>query len=272
MKRLKKVFRNRSSPAFIAFLVAGDPDCRTCIEIAKRVINAGADVLELGMPFSDPGADGPTIQKADERALSKGMTPDLLFDTVRAIRTYSQVPIVLLTYYNIVFRRRIERFYDEAKDAGIDGILIVDMPLEESEEVVRVARQYGLDQIFLITATTSDRRLKRILSHGSGFFYLVSILGVTGVREELPSNVLDFIRHIRQKTTLPLAVGFGISRPEHVKPLVGAGVDGIIVGSAIVTIIERYLKDNDTMQMEISHYIRGMKKAIEATYVVKGIH
>lgn len=264
MTRLPKVFSNRSSPAFITFIVAGDPDTTTCIDVAKQLIDSGADILELGMPFSDPVADGPTIQKADERTLSRGMTPDLLFEIIRMIRLYSEVPIVILTYYNIVLQRGIERFYHEAKLAGIDGILIVDMPPEESREVVSTAKNYGLDQIFLVAETTSNRRLNLILSHASGFLYLVSTLGVTGTREELSQNVFQLIRHVRQETSLPLAVGFGISKPTHVKSLKESGVDGIIVGSAIVDIIERHLNEKDTMLDRISSFVIEMKRAIEA--------
>ena len=263
MTRITDAFQRLQSPAFIAFLVAGDPDRNTCLELAKQVIRAGADILEFGMPFSDPVADGPTIQKADERALFAGMTPDILFDMVRELRKDTDVPIVLLTYYNVVLRRGIRRFYREAHDAGIDGILIVDMPYEESDEVVQVAGKLGMNQIFLVSVTTSKKRLNQIVSRAGGFLYLVSTTGVTGAREELDGGVFDLIRTVRKQSTLPLAVGFGISRPEHVRPLVSAGADAVIVGSAIVHIIEQNLNNKEMMVKEVSHYVSAMKKATE---------
>lgn len=263
MTRITGTFQRLQSPAFIAFLVAGDPDRDTSLELAKRVIRAGADILEFGMPFSDPVADGPTIQKADERALSGGMTPDILFDIVRELRKDTDVPIVLLTYYNVVFRRGIRRFYRQAQYAGIDGILIVDMPWEESDEVVKIAGTLGMDQIFLVSVRTSKKRLDQIVSRARGFLYLVSTTGVTGARGELDQVVFDLIRSVRKQTDLPLAVGFGISRPEHVRPLLSAGANAVIVGSAIVDIIGENLENKGMMVNEVSRYVSEMKKAME---------
>src|SRR5512137_859781 len=159
MGRIEKAFSRGKRPLFIGFTVAGDPDKATCVRIARALIAGGTDILELGVPFSDPVADGPTIQKADERALAAGTTPDTVFEIVREIRRGSDVPIVFLTYYNIVHRRGIKQFYQEARDAGVDGILIADMPVEESEEVCTVASQYGIDPVFLITQTTTEKRI-----------------------------------------------------------------------------------------------------------------
>ncbi|MDD1678516.1 MAG: tryptophan synthase subunit alpha, partial [Methanomicrobiales archaeon] len=212
MKRLSRIFQGRDHPAFIAFLVAGDPEYAASVSYAKAIIDAGADVLELGMPFSDPVADGSVIQEADERALAAGMTPDLLFSLLREIRNYSEIPLVILTYYNSVFTRGVARFYEEAAAAGADAILIVDLPVEESEEVVAVAQQTGIDPIFLVTATTSEERLSRITSRAGGFLYLVSTLGVTGMREDRFPHIEDLIRTVRKTSLLPIAVGFGISR------------------------------------------------------------
>ena len=162
MGRIEKVFADGKKPAFIGFTVAGDPDKTTCIRIARALIAGGTDILELGIPFSDPVADGPTIQKADERALGAGTTPSSVFEIVREIRKGSDVPIVFLTYYNIVYRRGIDRFYREAHDAGVDGILIADMPVEESDEACNAALRYCIDPVFLISQTTSDKRIKTI--------------------------------------------------------------------------------------------------------------
>lgn len=262
MSRITQVFLNRRTPVFIAFLVAGDPDPDTSLELAKTLIHAGADILELGMPFSDPVADGPTIQKADERALNEGMNPDRLFNMVRALREESEIPIVLLTYFNSVYRRSIDQFYRQARNAGIDGILIVDMPVEESDDVISIARDIGMDQIFLVSVTTSPKRLHRIASTAGGFLYLVSTTGVTGARDTLPPSVFDLICSVRREADLPIAVGFGISKPEHLQPLVSAGADGIIVGSAIVDIIGQYLEDKQTMREKILRYAEEMKKAM----------
>jgi tryptophan synthase alpha chain len=169
---------------------------------------------------------------------------------------------VLLTYYNSVFRRGIDRFYHQAQEAGIDGILIVDMPVEESDDVVSIARDTGIEQIFLISVTTTPERLQKIISPAGGFLYLASTTGVTGARDVLPPRVLDLINSVRHETDLPIAVGFGISKPEHVQPLARAGADGIIVGSAIVDIIDLHLENKQIMSEEILRYAKKMKKAM----------
>ncbi|MCX6689072.1 MAG: tryptophan synthase subunit alpha, partial [Methanoregula sp.] len=201
------------------------------------------------------------IQKADERALLAGTTPDTVFCLVREIRAYSDVPIVLLTYYNMVYRRGVDRFYREAHDAGVDGILIADMPVEESAEVVEIARRYDIDPIFLVTRTTSAERMDEIVSRARGYLYLVSVLGVTGTREHVPEEAVALIHRVKTHTALPLALGFGISAPEHVKTCADAGADGVIVGSAIVSIIEKNLGDIPRMERELKQYVARMKVA-----------
>lgn len=264
MSRIQERFANRDSPVFIPFLVAGDPDRETSLALAREVIRAGADILELGMPFSDPVADGPVIQGADDRALEGGMNPDLLFGMVRELRLSSNVPIVLLTYYNIVLRRGVKRFYSDAYDSGIDGILIVDLPPEEAGEALSAARNSGIDPVFIVSGTTSKERVQLIASVTRGFLYVVSTTGVTGAREKMDPGVYGLIRDLRRQTDLPLAVGFGISRPEHVQPLVDAGADGIIVGSAIVEVIERHLGHLQAMKSGVSSYVSAMKHTISA--------
>jgi tryptophan synthase alpha chain len=261
MGRIEKAFAVVKKPAFIGFVVAGDPDKVTCIRISRALIAGGTDILELGVPFSDPVADGPTIQKADERALAAGTTPDSVFDIVREIRKESEVPIVLLTYYNIVHHRGIERFYHEAHDAGVDGILIADMPVEESEEVCAVASQYGIDPIFLVTQTTSDDRINKIAAKACGYLYLVAVLGVTGVRDQVSEGAIDLLHRVRMHTPLPLALGFGISTPAHAQICARAGADGVIVGSAIVETVERNLLYPETIEQELHDYVTGMKQA-----------
>jgi len=261
MSRIQKVFETPGKTAFIGFAVAGDPDESTSFRIAKALIDGGTDLLELGVPFSDPVADGPTIQLADERALAAGTTPDTVFRLVKEIRAYSGVPIVFLTYYNIVYRRGIERFYREASEAGVDGILIADMPVEESGEVTAVAARYGIDPIFLITQTTSDDRIRKIAAHARGYLYLVSVLGVTGVREQVSSGAIDLLNRVRRHTKLPLALGFGISTPDHVVTCAAAGADGVIVGSAIVDIIGSNLGNPGVMEQKLRDYVMQMKQA-----------
>jgi tryptophan synthase alpha chain len=262
MGRIDTAFASAKKPAFIGFTVAGDPDKVTSIRIARALIAGGTDILELGVPFSDPVADGPTIQKADERALAAGTTPDTVFEIVREIRAESDVPIVFLTYYNIVYHHGIERFYREAQDAGVDGILIADMPVEESEEVCAVASRYNIDTIFLVTQTTSDDRITKIAAKARGYLYLVAVLGVTGVREKVSEGAIDLLHRVRMHTPLPLALGFGISTPAHAHTCTRAGADGVIVGSAIVEIVERHLKDPDAMERALKEYVSAMKKAL----------
>lgn len=261
MTRVGRAFTQGKKPLFIGFTVAGDPDKSTCISIARALIAGGTDILELGVPFSDPVADGPTIQKADERALAAGTTPDSVFDIVKEIRKESGVPIVLLTYYNIVYRRGIEKFYREAKLAGVDGILIADMPVEESGEVCEAAVRYEIDPIFLVTQTTSDERIKKIAEKARGYLYLVAVLGVTGARVIISAGAIDLLGRVRKHTDLPLALGFGISLPEQAKTCASAGADGIIVGSAIVDIVEQNLKNPDLMVRKLQDYTKGMKQA-----------
>ncbi len=262
MGRIGKVFAGGKQPAFIGFTVAGDPDKVTSVRIARALIAGGTDILELGVPFSDPVADGPTIQKADERALGAGTTPSTVFEIVREIRNESEVPIVFLTYYNIVFHRGIEQFYREAHDAGVDGILIADMPIEESEEVCTIARKYDIDPIFLISQTTSETRIKKIVAKARGYLYLVSVLGVTGVRDQVSDTAIALMNRVRRYTPLPLAIGFGISAPAQAQTYTRAGADGVIVGSAIVEIVEQNLKDPEGMEHDLNEYVSTMKKAI----------
>jgi tryptophan synthase alpha chain len=262
MGRIEKVFADGKKPAFIGFTVAGDPDKIRSVRIARALIAGGTDILELGIPFSDPVADGQTIQKADERALGAGTTPTTVFEIVREIRKESDVPIVFLTYYNIVYHRGIERFYREAHDAGVDGILIADMPVEESEEVCENAQRFEIDPVFLISQTTSDERIKKISAKARGYLYLVAVLGVTGVRDQVSEGAIDLLDMVRRYTSLPLAIGFGISTPAQAQTCARAGADGVIVGSAIVGIVERNLKDPDAMERELKEYVSAMKKAI----------
>lgn len=259
--RIAPVFENRRDPAFIGFTVAGDPDRDGCIRIGKAILEAGADILELGVPFSDPVADGPVIQKADERSLSAGTTVSTVFEIVRELRKGTDKPIVLLAYYNTVYHRGIDRFYCDAREAGVDGILLADMPVEESDEVTEISGRYGIDPIFLVAQTTSEDRVKKIASRARGYIYLVAALGVTGVRDEVAQTALDLLQRVRNHSDLPLALGFGISTPGHAKTCAIAGADGIIVGSAIVSLVEKNLGNYAVMDRELRRYVSSMKEA-----------
>jgi len=262
MGRIDAVFSRIKKPAFIGFTVAGDPDKETCIRAAMALIDGGTDILELGVPFSDPVADGPTIQKADERALTAGTKMDTVFEIVRDLRKKTDVPLVFLAYYNMVYHRGVDRFYKEAHEAGVDGILIADMPVEESDDVYETALRYGIDPIFLITRTTSDERIKKIAARAHGYLYLVAVLGVTGVRDTVSSGALELLQRVKNHTTLPLALGFGIATPHHAKTCAEAGADGVIVGSAIVEIIGKNLGNPDKMERDLKTYVGQMKKAL----------
>lgn len=260
--RIEAVFRRLKGPAFIGFTVAGDPDRETCIRAAMALVKGGTDILELGVPFSDPVADGPVIQSADERSLAAGTTVDTVFGIVRELRKKTDVPVVLLAYYNMVYRRGINRFCREAHEAGVDGILIADMPVEESDDVYRAALRHGIDPVFLITQTTSDARIRKIAVRARGYLYLVAVLGVTGIRDTVSSGALDLLKRVRKHTAVPLALGFGIATPGHAKTCADAGADGIIVGSAIVDIVGRDRGDPDRMERDLAAYVTGMKKVL----------
>ena len=264
MSRIGEAFREADDPLFIGYAVAGDPDHAESLRIAETVLEAGADILELGVPFSDPVADGPVIQRAGLRALQAGTTPAGVFGMVREIREASDHPIVLLTYYNPVFRRGLSWFYGEAAAAGADGILIVDLPVEEADRARECARSTGMDQILLAAPTTGDLRLARIIAAASGFLYLVSRTGVTGTREDLPEDLRMLVRRVKSRSTLPVAVGFGISQPAHVRACAAAGADAVIVGSGIVSLVEKHLPDPPAMREAIHAYVRRMKDATVA--------
>ncbi len=255
-----QALRARGEKAFIPFFVLGDPEYKTSLEAVKVALEAGADMLELGIGFSDPIADGPSIQAADLRALNAGMTVDRCFELIGEIRRFSDVPIGLLVYYNLLVRRGVSRFCRQAAKAGVDGILAADVPIEEAGPVLEGCRTSGIDPIFMVTPTTTDDRLQRILAHADGFLYLVALLGVTGARGALHPEALRLIRRVRSRTDLPLCVGFGISKPEHVLSLSRAGADGAIVGSAIVNLIARNLRTREKLPEAVRRYVRAMKR------------
>jgi tryptophan synthase alpha chain len=223
--------------AFVAYLCAGDPDFDTSLAAGLAVAGAGADILELGVPFSDPLADGLTNQLAAQRALESGMTASRVFELVRRIREKSQVPIVFYTYYNLVFSNGVDAYVKAAKAAGVDGLLILDLPPEEAGEAGGACLRHGVDTVCIVAPTTPDSRLARIAASASGFIYYVSREGVTGVRNTLAGGIPEAVSRIRSHTRLPVAVGFGISTREQVAQ-VAAQADGVVVGSALVNLIK----------------------------------
>lgn len=257
---LFKKLKEKKEGAFMPFAVGCDPDFDTSLSIFETMIENGADVIEIGFPFSDPMIDGETILRGDVRALKSGATPDDAFRIIKEIRKFSDVPIMPLVYYNIVLQRGIEKFYKDCKDAGVDAVLIADCPIEESEEVHKCAMDNEINQIYFATHTTTDERLKKTLSLVSGFIYVVSLHGATGVREKLEEGLEALIKNLHSKTDVPLCVGFGISKPEHVRAVMKAGADGVIVGSAIERIIEANLNNKKKMLDEIGKYVKGMKE------------
>ncbi len=258
MSRLSDAFAGQNGPVFVGFLVAGDPGPATSLAVAKAMIDAGAGILEVAVPFSDPMADGLVVQQAHERALAAGMTPDAVFDMVRAIRAYAPVPVILFAYANTVFRQGWERFAARAAGVGADGLLVVDLPPEESGDLSAAAARHSLDVIRLIAPTTSAARRRQILDGASGFVYLVAVEGVTGARDDLPAHLADMVGALREETHLPLAVGFGISRPGHVQAIAAAGADAVVVGSAIVRIIGENPGGGEEMLRAVRDYVAGM--------------
>jgi len=230
MSNIKKAFEN--GKAFIPFITCGDPSLEITEQLVYAAAEAGADLVELGIPFSDPTAEGPVIQAANIRALSGGVTTDRVFELVRKIRKNTQIPLVFMTYANVVFSYGTERFVKTAAEAGMDGLILPDVPYEEKEEFDGVCRKYGLDLISLI-APTSKERITMIAKEAQGFVYCVSSLGVTGVRKEISTDVAEMVRLVKETKDIPCAVGFGISTPEQAKEMAAVS-DGVIVGSAIV--------------------------------------
>ncbi len=263
MDRIKDTFRKlrkKGEKALMPFVVIGDPDYKTSLQIVKR-LSKYADMLELGIPFSDPIADGPTIQSADVRALKKGINTDIAFRFIKDIRKFTQMPIGLLVYYNLIYQRGIARFYRECKSTGVDSVLAADVPIEEAGEIIREARKNKVSSVFIVSPLTEKERLKKIVKNTRGFVYIVSRLGVTGARKELQRSTLELIMRVRSHTKLPLCVGFGISKPEHVRAICKAGADCAIIGSAIVKIIEKNLKNKKLMLKRIEEYTKKLKEA-----------
>jgi tryptophan synthase alpha chain len=255
--------QTRGEGALIAYLTGGDPDPKTFLSNASTVVGSGADILEVGIPFSDPVADGPVIQASSQRALSKGITPRKVLELVRKLSKSEDTPVALLTYYNPVMAMGVERFMEATEGSGVDGVVIPDLPFEESDWFCEIARHYGVDTIFLAAPNTSLSRLEEIIARSRGFLYLVSLFGVTGPRKTLSPLALGAVRRVKSlaKGRIPIAAGFGVSQPDHVASLVRAGADGAIVGSALVDIVGKHLDHKEGVSEILRDTVSCLKNA-----------
>jgi tryptophan synthase alpha chain len=268
MSRIQATFdalAKSGDAAYIPYVCCGDRGTAFTSELISRLATAGADVIELGLPFSDPLADGPTIQAAMVRSLSSGFKVSAVFDVISQVRAKGvPTPIVVMTYYNPVLKMGLEEFCAKLQDSGADGVLPVDLPIEESEELERAAATHGLDVIRLISPTTNDERMKKILGSARGFVYAVSVSGVTGRRDSLPHSATVLLRRATESSTLPVVLGFGISNPEQVRQAVSAGASGVVEGSALIDIYARMDGTEEELLASVEKHARDMKGATRA--------
>ena len=256
MSNIRKAFEN--GKAFIPFITCGDPDLETTGAVVRAAVENGADLIELGIPFSDPTAEGPVIQGANLRALQGGIRTDHIFEFVRELRKDILIPMVFMTYANVVFSYGADRFIRTCREIGIDGLILPDLPFEEKEEFLSLCHQYGVDLVSLI-APTSEDRISMIAREAEGFLYIVSSLGVTGVRSKITTDLGAIVRVVRENTDIPCAIGFGISTPEQARAMAELS-DGAIVGSAIIRLLEKYGKDAPE---QVGAYVKSMKDALK---------
>jgi tryptophan synthase alpha chain len=266
MNAINEAFRKtkaQGNGALIGYIMAGDPKPELTPKIADALIKGGVDILELGLPFSDPIADGPTIQAASVRALAAGTTPLKVLETAKEIRQSHDVPVVIMTYYNPVFRMGLEKFFGLAKKCMVDGVIVPDLPVEEAGDHKKAANKFDLDTIFLAAPSTSNERLAGIVECSSGFLYLVSHFGVTGAQSEIEDSTIQLVKRVLPFTSgrIPLAVGFGVSKPEHVRRIMAAGADGVIVGSAFINIIQKHQSNIESVLKELQATASGLKAA-----------
>jgi len=260
MTRLQQAFarlRADHAPGLVTYITAGDPDLERTGGILRALDRGGADVLEVGVPFSDPLADGPVIQRATERALAAGTTLSGVLDLLRSMRAEIAAPVVIFSYANPILRLGPEQFADRARDAGVDGVLVLDLPIEEADEFRTMLASRGIDTILLLSPTTTDERMRRAAALGSGFLYAISRLGVTGARDVLAAGAQEMVERIRNVSDLPVALGFGISKPDHVRE-VGQWADAAVVGSALVDVIAREGASRD-LNTRVEEYVRWLK-------------
>lgn len=256
-----KFLRKNGRKAFIAYITAGDPDLSVTARLIRTLEESGVDIIELGIPFSDPIADGPTIQAASQRALSGKVNPAKIFKMVHSVRKSVNVPIVFMTYYNPVFKYGVERFFGDCAKNGVDGIIIPDLPHEEARGLARLGKDHRIAVIFLVAPTSNAERIKRIIADSTGFIYYVSLTGVTGARKAIPQETMARIRSIKSRTNKPVCVGFGISGAASAKKAAAVS-DGVIVGSAIINIIAANLGNKKRLISKVARFSRGLANAI----------
>lgn len=262
MSRIAQTFRQlkkNGRKALIPFIVAGDPSLKETERLIYTLAEAGADLLELGVPFSDPMADGPVIQAASERALKNGVTLAAIFKLVGRVRRKTNIPLILMGYYNPIFVMGLEAFARKARDSGVDGVLVVDLPPEEARPLALVLKKYKLDLIFLLAPTSTEVRIRQAVRQGSGFLYYVALTGVTGAKLAINAELHDQVQRIRKLSTRPIVVGFGISKPAQIKQI-GADCDGVVVGSALVKLI--HASRGKSLQNALSKYFLALKKQL----------
>ncbi|MGZ5509218.1 MAG: tryptophan synthase subunit alpha [Nitrososphaeraceae archaeon] len=256
--------KSKNQKALICYVVAGYPDMKTSEYIITSLINGGADIIEIGIPFSDPIADGSTIQDAIQSSLISGTTPDMCLELASRIRkTFPNIPLIIMTYSNILYKKGYIQFAEKAKENGIDGLIIPDIPIEESKEYLNTAQNTGLSTIFLVSPNTSEKRLKMISRICTGFLYAISVYGTTGERKGFDEYTIESIKRVKKVTAaddLPLAVGFGISNPQHVKYMIDAGADAVIIGSAIIKKIKE-IKDKKLLFNTLNKFIYELKNS-----------
>ena len=263
MNRIEQKFQDlkmANRKAFIAFITAGDPDLKTTEDLAVAFEGAGVDIIEIGIPFSDPLADGPTIQASFLRALNKGTNVKKIFETVKSIRLKTSIPIAFMTSYNPILRFGEEKFIKACVDTGVDGLIVPDLPPEEAKDLSRLAKQYDIATIFFVAPTSTDERIKSNTKASSGFVYYVSLTGTTGTQKAVAQQVVKQVKHIKQFTNKPVCVGFGISTSQQVKEI-GLAADGVIVGSAIVKCIDTYQGQGDIVS-KVADYVHTLVKSL----------
>ncbi|MCG9128855.1 tryptophan synthase subunit alpha [Candidatus Poribacteria bacterium] len=266
MNRIDKKFhglRQSNTCAFMPYLCAGDPTPKLTPDLLLTLEDAGADLIELGVPFSDPIADGPTIQRASERALNHNISLKSTLDMVSKLRQRSEIPIALMTYYNPIFSMGESEFCKEAENAGIDGVIVPDLPPEEGKPLLDVAPEYNLSTIFLVAPTSPSNRIELIASVSTGFIYCVSLTGVTGVRATLSDEITPMITELREHTDKPVSVGFGVSTPEHAKQI-SKIADGVIVGSAIVNVVEENMDNKEQLLKSVKQFASELADGVKS--------
>jgi len=265
MNRVEKKFmelKAAKEKGFIVYITAGDPDIETTVEIARELVKSNVDLIEFGIPFSDPLADGPTIQEASQRALRRGITIKAILKAIASLRSGTDVPFVFMTYYNPILKYGVKSFIKDAKESGVDGVIVPDLPIEESGELIDIAEAEDFSLILLAAPTSTDDRLKAIAKRSKGFIYYVSLTGVTGARKDMAADLANNVKRIKRFTNKPVCVGFGVSTPDQARE-VAEVADGVIVGSAIIKVIEKNIGRDDLVK-RVGNFTRTLVKGIKS--------